>query len=170
MLDLLDEDINAGLWPTRAISLTQPWAYFMLSLPPEHRKRIENRSWNSAARGPVWVHASKKMTLDDFRSACDFARRAGVPLTLLPSSSASHLIPRGGIVGRFSITGVIRPGTSAQPGVPTPSGQERWYMGQYGYVVEDAAACPIVRCAGALGFWRVPHDVLRKLAEQESSR
>jgi hypothetical protein len=163
VLDAIDEDINAGLYPSRALSLTQPWAYFMLSLPPEHRKCIENRSWNSAVRGPVWVHASKKMTLQDFRSACSFALSAGVPASLLPSSTASRLIPRGGIVGRFTITGVIRPGEGGTPGSPTPPGQERWYMGRYGYIVEDATPMPLFECKGALGFWRVPHDVLRKL-------
>jgi len=164
MLDLLDEDISAGLYPTRAISLTQPWCYFMLSLPPEHLKRIENRSWNSAVRGPVWVHASKKMTLDDFRSAISFAMRAGVPASLLPSSTASHLIPRGGIVGRFTITGVVR---ADGGGALCPDRQGRWYMGAYGYVVENARPVPFVPCKGALGFWGVPHNVLRELAEKE---
>lgn len=163
MPDAIDQDINAGLYPTRAISLTQPWCYFMLSLPPEHLKRIENRSWNSAVRGPVWVHASKKMTAQDFRSACEFALRAGVPSTLLPSSPASHLIPRGGIVGRFNITGVVR---ADGGGAVCPDRQGRWYMGQYGYVVDDARPVKLVPCMGALGFWRVPHDILRKLVEQ----
>lgn len=175
MLDLLDEDISAGLIPTRAISLTQPWCYFMLSLPPEHLKRIENRSWNSAVRGPVWVHASKKMTRTDFRSACDFALRAGVPVSLLPSSSDSRLIPRGGIVGRFTITDVILPGglglrsraVEIAGGMAPlhPRRSDRWYMGQYGYVVENAMPVPFCACSGALGFWRVPHPVLRKLLE-----
>lgn len=152
-----------------AISLTQPWAYFMLSLPPEYLKRIENRSWNTNVRRHVWVHAAKKMTRADYHSACDFAVRAGVPIALLPPLASLKL---GGIVGGFSVTDVILPG-GFSTGRVYPSGQaarrthelggDRWYMGKFGFVVEDARAVEFVPCAGALGFWRVPPAVLEQL-------
>lgn len=147
-----------------AISLTQPWAYFMTQLPPEHLKRIENRGWNTKVRGSVWVHASKKMTADDYHRACAFARSAGVPISLLPPVAA---LQRGGIVGLFSIVDVIRPGGVYDTGTAHPLGRDRWYMGEYGFVVKDAEPVPFTPCAGALGFWRVPPGVLQALADSK---
>jgi hypothetical protein len=150
--------------PQMALSLRQPWCVFMLSLPPEHLKRIENRDWGTTFRGDLWVHASKSLTKREFYEACEFALRAGVPREQLPSFDG---LPRGGIVGRWRVVDLILPGGKRRAGrelVPHPFGHDRWYMGEFGMVVEDPRAVPFVECKGALGFWRVPADVLAKLA------
>lgn len=144
--------------PTHALSLLQPWAYFMLSLPPEHLKRIENRKpgfSHKSFRGECWVHASK-MTRSGFYQACSFALDQGVPRELLPTFTACRV---GGIIGRWRIVDMLPPPDPEQ--LP-----DRWRMdGQIGFVVEDARPVPFVACKGALGFWRVPADVLEQLGK-----
>jgi len=147
-----------------ALSLRQPWAYFMLELPPPFRKDIENRKWCPEKRGEIWVHASKGLTKSEFYEACEFALNAGVPRELLPSFDA---LPRGGIVGRWTITDVMRPGGLARIGTHARQG-DRWHMPeQFGIIVDHARAVPFVPCSGALGFWRVPADVLGLLTVNE---
>jgi hypothetical protein len=155
-----------------ALSLRQPWCVFMLDLPPQFRKTLENRDWNTSFRGDVWVHASKGLTKLEFYEACDFALGAGVPRDLLPSFDG---LRRGGIVGRWTIVDVMRPDgmtisrvyASKQAAFREhPRKGDRWHMaGKHGIIVENARAVPFVECKGALGFWRVPPDVLAKLAE-----
>ncbi|HWA29059.1 MAG TPA: hypothetical protein VG734_25640 [Lacunisphaera sp.] len=140
----------------------------MLCLPPEHIKLIENRDWGSTVRGPVWVHASKGMTKRDYEDACDFAVGVGVPHSLLPPMAS---LPRGGIVGHFTITDLILPGgkhigkrgARREDLQPHPRAGDRWYMGGFGYVTEGNRPVPFVPCKGALGFWRVPDEVVRTL-------
>lgn len=151
--------------PKMALSLRQPWCVFMLSLPAEHLKRIENRLWNTSFRGDIWVHASKGLTKAEFYGACDFALSAGVPRELLPSFDG---LQRGGIVGRWRIVNVMLPGGMKRVGrelVPHERKGDRWHMpDQHGFIIEDARPVPFVACSGAQGYWRVPADVLAQLA------
>jgi hypothetical protein len=152
--------------PQMALSLRQPWCVFMLDLPPEFRKTLENRDWNTSFRGDVWVHSSKGVTKLEFYEACEFALNAGVPRDLLPSFDG---LKRGGIVGRWTIVDVMRPNGLKLDGrklVDHARKGDRWHMpDQFGIIVENARAVPFVECRGALGFWRVPADVLANLSE-----
>lgn len=49
----------------KAISLTEPWA----TLVAIGAKQIETRSWGTDYRGPLAIHASKKLTGDDLAMA-----------------------------------------------------------------------------------------------------
>jgi hypothetical protein len=167
MLDAFEEDVNAGLIPTRAISLTGPWWWFMLHLPPEWLKRVENRSpgfSHRAFRGACWVHAAKGLSRSDFGRAMLFARDdVGVPDAVLALIPSFEELPRGGIVGRFDVTDYVHANTAGAIAFEL----QRWRMrGQSVFVVEDAKPVDFVACKGALGFWRVPLDILRKVAAQ----
>lgn len=146
--------------PGRAISLTWPWPYFMLELPEPHRKKIENRKpgfSHKSFRGECWVHATKPKSKAQFYDACEFAIRHGVPRDLLPPF-ASPLI--GHIVGRWNVVDLLPP-----PDLLCLP--DRWRMiGQVGFVVANARSVKPVRCHGALGFWRVPADVLAELEKR----
>lgn len=48
--------LDATLTDMRAISLWQPWA----SLIALEEKRLETRSWQTACRGPLLIHAAKR--------------------------------------------------------------------------------------------------------------
>jgi hypothetical protein len=76
----------------KALSIRQPWAYLIIT----GDKDIENRTWATAYRGPVLIHAGKTMDYD----ALDLLLAAGV---VIPHNS---LLPRGGFVGIAAQTGV----------------------------------------------------------------
>jgi hypothetical protein len=154
--------------PKMALSLRQPWCFLMLELALPFRKTVENREWNTSMRGDVWVHASKAMTKLEFYEACEFALEAGVPRGLLPSFDS---LPRGGIVGRWTITDVMRPRGLKLVGrelVDHPRKGDPWHMAEcFGMIIESARPVPFVPCNGALGFWVVPPAVLAQLPEDE---
>jgi hypothetical protein len=94
----------------------------------------------------------------------------------------------GAVIGQATITDCILPGGFAFEstdqardarnlhllGMPAgkvhhPRAPRRWhFLDQYGYVLNDRRAVKPVPVKGHQRWWNVPHDVLRKLAEQES--
>lgn len=68
-----------------ALSIRQPWAELIL----RGLKTIELRTWDTAYRGPLWLHAGKATTPD-----------------LDHQFAVSHP-PRGGFVGRFVLTDIV---------------------------------------------------------------
>lgn len=84
----------------KAISLWQPWA----SLLAHGQKRIETRTWQTAYRGPIAIHAARKAdslvqhvcSLEPFRSH----------LALLGISATSQL-PLGVILGTARLVDVV---------------------------------------------------------------
>jgi activating signal cointegrator 1 len=84
------------------LSVLQPWA----SLVAIGAKRYETRSWRTDYRGPIAIHASKKLD----RQARDFCsnaivaaayRRAGV-------TDPSKQLPRGAVVATAQLVAVYR--------------------------------------------------------------
>lgn len=106
----------------KALSFTQPWLAAILSLG----KRIENRSRRDGRmpsmcryRGPLLLHASSKMTTDDYLAAERFCRNLDMSLPAMsyfrkphPTSSREACASFGylaGIVGRCSVVGHVEP-------------------------------------------------------------
>lgn len=130
----------------KALSLTQPWAWLVC----HGGKDIENRVWNTKLRGRFLIHASKRMTDDDWMSAYYFAKDVG-GLALANSIPGYDAMVRGGIVGVAELVDVVPP--TATPELP-------WHMsGQYGFVLRNVRPLPFQACSGALGFWRAPEGV-----------
>ena len=154
--------------PINALTITQPWAYFIVNLPLRYRKRIENRTRNIGFHDSFWVHTSKKVTVAYYEDACSFAIKAGVPERLLPSREALHC---GKIIGRVTCTLLLAPDGVPHRGTMPAAGLSRaikeWYWDGWGYVVSNAVPGPILACSGARGFWRVPPDVLAKLGSAQ---
>lgn len=85
----------------RALTLIQPWATLIV----HHGKDIENRSWMASYRGPLLIHAGKKIDPAGF----ELAEQFGI---VLPDD-----LPAGGIIGRVQLIGCVRDSDSpwAQP-------------------------------------------------------
>lgn len=138
----------------RALSIMQPWAWLIVR--PDLRdgigrvearargeiKDVENRTWATAVRGWVLVHASaSKMSKWDWTSAALFAGKRGVVLPL------QIQVARGAFVGAMRIDGCETFVAS------------RWFTGEgAGHRVGASVpfAEPILH-TGALGYF----DVLR---------
>jgi hypothetical protein len=134
----------------KALTLTQPWA----SLVALKFKRYETRSWRTAYRGLLAIHAAKGFP-EEAQIFAAHERAAG----RLPVD-----VPRGAIVavGRLvscekteivalAISDLERRLGDFQPG--------RWAWGLEGIVALDEP----LPCRGALGLWDVPPSILSVL-------
>lgn len=134
----------------KALSLWQPWASAIaLGL-----KTIETRSWSTAFRGRIAIHASKlvlpaadadgvKDLLDELRLA---ARRRG------HNSIAAGALPRGVIVATAELVDVV----PTRGAVVTPH-DRRWgdfTAGRFAWVLRDVAPMETIEPArGRQGLW-----------------
>lgn len=135
---VLREQANGSL----ALSIRQPWAWLIIHAG----KDVENRTWRTAVRGRVLIHASQKMTRADYEACVIFC--SGLPYGTLPPDLAfptfEQLKPLcGGIVGVMTITDCVRES-------PSP-----WFCGDHGFVIGSATSMPFSPCKGALKFFSV---------------
>jgi hypothetical protein len=98
-------------------------------------KDVENRDWPTRGRGWIIVHAGVSKSEIDKDD---------------PEEAA---MPRGGVVGMARIVDCVEKMDSS------------WFFGRYGFVLRDAFPLPLILCRGALGFFALPPDVLRQIAE-----
>lgn len=122
----------------KALSIRQPWAHFILDDKP-WRKDIENRNWPAPKEmigQNFQIHAAKAMTRTEFDDACAFAVEAGA--RMLPKFDD---VPRGGIVGVVRLVKCVR------------LSQSPWFVGKFGFVLEDPYPVPFVPCRGELSFF-----------------
>lgn len=160
--------------PTRALSLIQPWAWCVIYGP----KDIENRTWWSTLRGPLWIAASAQVTRRYYDQAKELIESIAPGLVVPALKDLDY----GCIIGRATITDVILPGGYRWTGHITrtrapghcyrpergglhPAAVSRWYFPeQYGYVLADRTALvKPVPCKGLQRLWTVPEDVLEQL-------
>jgi len=125
--------------PTRAISIIQPWAWLI----SRGIKPVENRTWLTKFRGPVYIHASKRLSLDEYFKAWSLLHSVMPGELTLPVMSS---LPRGALVGVANITDCVTEHSSP------------WFFGPYGFVMEDARAIPPIPMKGRLGVWRIDNE------------
>src|SRR5687768_930637 len=132
----------------KALSLLQPWA----SLVVLGHKTIETRSWNTAYRGTLMIHASKG--------------KSGAEMSRLPVFKKYigdfAALPFGAIIGEVQLTDVVRidalPFTQAA--IDRLTLEERAFgdyrSGRFAWLLEDAVQYPEpISAKGALGLWAV---------------
>ncbi len=129
----------------RCLSVTQPWAHFICS----GAKDVENRSWNTTYRGPLLIHAGKRMTVEDYECATRYLISIGIKANDIPSTDA---LERGGLVGAVELVDVLPPGDSGY----------RWHMKpeetekpSFGFLLARPVVIPFRAVRGALGFFEV---------------
>jgi len=130
-----------------ALTLHRPWPGLIFFAG----KDIENRSWTTRYRGPLYIHAGK--TWDD--DALDFAARIPIADGTSASNWVSHataLHPTG-IVGVVDLVDVIEAHTSP------------WAVpGQYHWCLENRRVFILpVPCRGMQGLWHPPVELRDQL-------
>lgn len=153
----------------RVLSCLQPWGWIVLYLD----KRVENRGRPVLGldyRGDVLLHASKsKGRVADkkhWMGAHGFvAERFGAEAAAkIPP--VGHL-PMGGIVGRATVTGIVRPVTGEPPKYPDGV-DPRWHMQErFGYLLSGARATPFVPWVGAQAAIVAPEALLVSIDDAE---
>lgn len=128
----------------KALTIRQPWAWLITHGP----KRIENREWGTAYRGPLLIHAAKGMTRAELWQAQMFVDSFDEDLThRIPTSLA-----RGAIVGVAELVDIIEPDS------PCP---DEWYTGGFGWMLANVRALTDpIPFKGALGLWTPPAEVV----------
>lgn len=135
----------------KALSIRAPWWHYVL----HGGKDIENRTWPTKYRGPVFIHASKWWSAGEVRATLlDISDAVPMPGRAVFDSRWHDA--RGCIVGRVDIIDCVA--TSASP----------WFFGPHGFVLANPVAfAEPIPCKGALGFFTVPADVLAKIGSND---
>ncbi len=128
--------------PVKAISIMQPWAWLIVN----GHKDIENRDWPTKFRGPVAIHAGKKiddvcaLELDQFYHPVSGRRVEFVP----KNKGIVDVAQIGGIVGVAEIVDCV------------DNSESEWFVGKFGFVIRNAKPVDFIPVKGSLSFfdWR----------------
>lgn len=133
----------------KALSVRQPWAWAIA----RGHKPVENRSWTTAYRGPLLIHASMRIDLD----ACEspLIRDAGWH----PDDPVAAI---GAIIAVVDLM-TICSATVADPSSTCPCG--RWSQpGRHHWHVAGPRVPPRpILALGRLGLWEPPDALLADL-------
>jgi hypothetical protein len=131
---------------TKCLSLRQPWAWLVVN----GHKDIENRSWETKHRGPLLIHASQRPVPNLVEVRADVWRRFHVQI---PDE-----LEYGGVVGQVNVVDCVTASDSP------------WFLGQVGFVCDDAMCLPFLPMKGRLGIFAVEPGILRKLKRDSERR
>lgn len=156
--------------PTHAITIREPWIWAILAAG----KRIENRTWSTKFRGPIYLHASVNVASKAAqRELLDKLQRAGSSLDALGSVMVDvdrrerqrkriplpyvRDLPRGALVATADLVDC----TTA-----VPPGQELWAdAGAVYFVLANVTPLAAPIPMSSLGIWRVSGRPRRRAAE-----
>lgn len=118
----------------KALSIRQPWAWLIVN----GFKPFENRTWSTALRGDIYIHASLQFDKEGYARVQQIFPEIAMP--------APDDFERGGIVGVATIIGVVSESTSL------------WFTGPLAFAFGGAAPLPFRPLPGRLGFFNVPEE------------
>ncbi len=145
---IMSLSLPSGL--TKALSLKQPYAWLVAN----GYLLVDDRTWGTAYRGPILIHASKGL----YEQYYDFIKsNTNIPL---PSKEK---LEYGGVVGIAKLVLCCRPG-ELPAGI---SREQRAHFGgvhqeYFGFLFEQATPLPFMPCSGKLGIFEI--DVAALLA------
>ena len=93
---------NPRLHTVKVISIRQPWA----SLVIMGIKDVENRTWTTPYRGPIYIHASQKFD----SGAMDYLEEFGDDLLDNDVNNILRILPeqpRGALIGRVTLKEIV---------------------------------------------------------------
>ncbi len=120
----------------KALSIRQPWSWLIVN----GFKPVENRTWSTAYRGELAIHAGRTFDQAGLESVQDFF------------PALRDLLPKqydlGGIVGVAELTECVSTSRSL------------WFTGPYGFYLREARPITFVPYRGVLGFFEIPDELL----------
>lgn len=135
----------------KCVSLMQPWA----SLVVHGLKQYETRSWRTAYRGPLLIHASARLA-PFARDLCE-SEPFATDLASVGIRSYGEL-PLGGIVGVVELADCIDVSALAEIG-----DRERAFgdfrPGRWAWLLRNARALPFAAVKGTLAIYDVDYDL-----------
>lgn len=138
----------------KALSLLQPWA----SLIAVGAKKIETRSWSTKYRGPLAIHASKKLT-EDQRLLC-LSEPFYSTLTNIGISVINFNFPLGAVVSTCNLVDCIKMTPEFIESIKSPELDFGVYaVGRYAWILEDIKSLDKpIPAKGALSLWEWEED------------
>lgn len=132
----------------KAISLWQPWASLWIA----DRKLNETRHWATSHRGPLLMHAAKKICLD----------LAPELLAILKNQFGpewARVMPRGAILGCCELTGCVP--TSLYPANAEERAQGNYSNGRYAWTAcNKVTFCEPIQYRGFQAIFNVPVEIV----------
>lgn len=132
----------------KALSIQQPWVWAILHAG----KRVENRTWGHAYRGPLALHASKgKERLGDFG----------------PGEPPESQLVFGAILGVADIVKCVKLDKLERlnPEQVAWLKAHPFASGPYCWILKNVRALPEpIFCNGARGLWDVSEEVVERIA------
>jgi hypothetical protein len=130
---------SSGAVPNRALSIRQPWTWAILYAG----KRVENRSWYTDYRGPIYLHSGREVeydALECLRPEIEAIERPRPPAVC------------GALLATAILADCVRPND-------VPDDQLRWVAGPWCFLLRDVRllARPIP-WRGNLGLFVVSSD------------
>jgi hypothetical protein len=128
----------------KAISVQQPWAWAILFAG----KDVENRSWRTNHRGPILIHAGKKIDKDGVK----WLKEQGIEV---PGD-----LPTGCYVGKVDIIGCREIKVLEWDN----SQRNKWASGPYCWILDQPRAFnEPVPARGQLGIFRAPLEAAMQM-------
>jgi hypothetical protein len=128
---------------TKAISVRQPWAWAIVHAG----KYVENRTWRTGYRGPLFIHAAKGMAAAEYHEFCRFC--ADMPdYYPIPEIPRPEALLKGGIVGSANLTECFDE-------TYLELAESAWFTGPYGFLLTEIETLPFAPCKGALGLFEI---------------
>lgn len=131
----------------RALTLWQPWAHVVA----RGEKLIENRPWQP----PAWmfwqrfaIHAGKRWD------------KAGAELVEKIAGYMPSDVIGGAIIATTKLVGVV---TSAEEAEEMSPGQGKWFLGPFGWVLQDTRETPVIPCRGYQKLWKLTDEQMLRL-------
>jgi hypothetical protein len=135
----------------KALTIRQPWAWAIVHAG----KDIENRNWPTKYRGQIAIHAAKGLTRTEYAEMVDYIQHHYKYKKEIPSYEK---MIRGAIVGVADLIDCV------------PSSKSKWFEGEYGFVLKNVRPITPIVCSGALGFWNMSDDIMKKLNKKYTTK
>jgi hypothetical protein len=135
----------------KALTILQPWAFAIA----EGEKHVENRTWKTAHRGPLAIHAGKSLTWMQREDPEEWIERYGMAL---PEAAE---LPFGAIVAVAELMDCVRLADLPEDlrGHPFAEGPVCW-------ILRNVRKVEPIPCVGAQQVWRVPDGIVDQIANQ----
>ena len=147
----------------KALTIKQPWA----SAIAFGDKRVENRSWPTAYRGLLAIHAGASIDWDAAEKAWP---AAGLTLYVAgaPRKAWTASLPLGAVIAVAELTGCHPRYHICNPtGIPQTVCSDWSAWGQCHWLLDNVRPLPDpVPCKGMLGLWRLPDEVEKAVLAQ----
>lgn len=130
----------------KCLSLTQPWATLVIL----GEKAFETRSWQTAYKGPLAIHASKGFP----KEAKELCKESPFREVLHKHGLLAHMLPLGAVLGIVELKGCCRVET-----VEEKISDQEWDFGNYDagrfawHLANPAAFDVPIPEKGALQLW-----------------